>query len=75
MRKGQLEDAPLLLFDENLARMLLSFSLFEVELLPIQESKSTNFLARILSGHPRHEEVECLSCWMKNAVPLFLNLG
>ena len=52
----------MLLVDENVAKMLLSSSLSEVEVLPIQESKSTDFLLRILSGHNTGEIGEVSVC-------------
>ena len=64
----------MLLFDENPARVLLSSSLFEVEVLRMQGSKLTDFLARILSGHNIRKLVKCLSSLMKNGLP-FLEFG
>ena len=64
----------MLLFDENPARVLLSSSLFEVEVLRMQGSKLTDFLAQILSGHNIRKLVKCLSSLMKNGLH-FWNLG
>ena len=64
----------MLLFDENPARVLLSSSLFEMEVLRMQGSKLNDFLARILSGHNIRKLVKCLSSLMKNGLP-FLEFG
>ena len=55
-------------------RVLLSSSLFEVEVLRMQGSKLTDFLARILSDHNIRKLVKCLSSLMKNGLP-FLEFG